>query len=54
MVYEVNRTKLETDSNGYLAAPDYSDEVVHVIAQAEGIELSDEKSEVVQYLVKHS
>jgi sulfur relay (sulfurtransferase) DsrC/TusE family protein len=54
MVFEVNRAKLETDSNGYLPAPDYNDEVVHVIAQAEGIELNDDHSEVVQYLVNHA
>lgn len=50
MGYVVNGVELETDDEGYLLAPDYSEEAVRVIAQAEGIELTDEHWKVVQYL----
>jgi tRNA 2-thiouridine synthesizing protein E len=50
MGYVVNGVELETDSDGYLLAPDYGEEIVRVIAQAEGIELSDDHWKVVQYL----
>jgi len=50
MSYTVNGTELETDEEGYLLAPDYSEDVVKVIAQAEGIELNDDHWKVVQYL----
>ncbi|MCK7577052.1 MAG: hypothetical protein MZV65_15285 [Chromatiales bacterium] len=38
MGYIVNGTELETDEQGYLLEPDYSDEAVRVIAAAEGID----------------
>jgi tRNA 2-thiouridine synthesizing protein E len=50
MGYVVNGTELETDEQGYLLAPDYGDEVVRVIAAAEGIALTDEHWKVVAYL----
>jgi len=50
MGYVVNGVELETDADGYLVTPDYSEEVVRVIAQAEGIELSDDHWKVVQYM----
>ena len=50
MAYMVNGTELETDVEGYLLAPDYSEEAVRVIAQAEGIALVDEHWKVIQYL----
>ena len=50
MGHRVNGTELETDAEGYLLAPDYSEEVVRVIAQAEGIELNEGHWKVVQYL----
>jgi tRNA 2-thiouridine synthesizing protein E len=50
MAYTVNGVELETDADGYLLAPDYSEEVVRVIAQAEGIELAEDHWKVVQYL----
>lgn len=50
MGYLVNGVELETDEEGYLLAPDYSEEAVRVIAQAEGIELSDDHWKVVEYL----
>ena len=39
MPYTVNGNELDTDDQGYLLEADYSDEVVHVIAAAEGIDL---------------
>jgi len=50
MGYVVNGTELETDEQGYLLEPDYSDDAVRVIAAAEGIELKDGHWQVVQYL----
>ncbi|HSQ73127.1 MAG TPA: TusE/DsrC/DsvC family sulfur relay protein [Rubrivivax sp.] len=50
MGYVVNGTELETDDQGYLLEPDYSDDAVRVIAAAEGIELGDNHWKVVQYL----
>ncbi|MCW5635445.1 MAG: TusE/DsrC/DsvC family sulfur relay protein [Rubrivivax sp.] len=50
MGYTVNGTELETDPEGYLLEPDYSDEVVQVIAAAEGITLTDDHWKVVNYL----
>jgi len=50
MGYVVNDVELETDAEGYLLEADYSDEVVRVIAEAEGITLSDDHWKVVQYL----
>ena len=50
MGYVVNGTELDTDDQGYLLEPDYSDEAVRVIAAAEGITLGDDHWKVVQYL----
>ena len=50
MGYVVNGVELEADADGYLVAPDYNDETVRVIAQAEGIELSEDHWKIVQYL----
>ncbi len=50
MGYTVNGVELETDDEGYLLAPDYSEEAVRVIAQTEGIELNDDHWKVVEYL----
>lgn len=50
MPYTVNDVELETDDQGYLREPDYSDEVVHAIAAAEGITLTDDHWKVVAYL----
>ncbi len=50
MGYTVNGNELETDNEGYLLEPDYSDEVVTVIAAAEGITLTDAHLKVVEYL----
>ena len=50
MGYTVNGNELETDEQGYLLEPDYSDEAVQVIAAAEGITLTDDHWKVVNYL----
>ncbi len=50
MPYTVNGVELETDDQGYLLEADYSDEVVHVIAAAEGITLTDNHWKVIGYL----
>jgi tRNA 2-thiouridine synthesizing protein E len=50
MAYVVNGTELETDDQGFLLEPDYSDEIVRVIAAAESITLTDDHWKVVNYL----
>jgi tRNA 2-thiouridine synthesizing protein E len=50
MPYLVNGNELETDDQGYLLEPDFSDEVVRVIAEAEGLSLTDAHWTVVNYL----
>ena len=50
MAYTVNGNELETDEQGYLLEPDYSDEAVRVIAAAEGLTLTDAHWKVVAYL----
>jgi tRNA 2-thiouridine synthesizing protein E len=50
MGYIINGAELETDAEGYLLEPEYSDEAVNVIAAAEGIELTPKHWEIVNYL----
>ncbi len=50
MGYVVNGVELETDDQGYLLEADFGDEVVRVIAAAEGIALSDAHWKVIGYL----
>ena len=50
MSYVVNGVELPTDADGYLLEPDLGDEVVTVIAAAEGIALSEAHWEVIRYL----
>lgn len=50
MPYVVNGTELATDDQGFLLEPDYSDEVVRVIAAAENIALADAHWTVVAFL----
>lgn len=50
MGYIVNGSELETDEQGYLLEPDFSDEVVQTIAAAENIALTDAHWQVVAYL----
>jgi tRNA 2-thiouridine synthesizing protein E len=49
MSYMVNGQTLEADEQGYLLEPDFSDEVVQVIAAAEGITLSPAHWEVINF-----
>ena len=50
MPYTVNGKELETDEQGYLLEPDFGDDVVRVIAEAEGITLNDDHWKIVAYL----
>ena len=50
MAYTVNGNELETDDQGYLLEPDFSDDAVKVIAAAEGIVLTDAHWTVVAFL----
>lgn len=50
MRYLINGVEVEADDEGFLLEPDYSDEAVRAIAQAEGIELTDDHWTVVAYL----
>ena len=50
MGYTVAGNELETNDDGFLLEPDYSEEVVSVIAAAEGIELTPKHWEVVNYM----
>lgn len=50
MGYTVNGEELETDNEGYLLEPDFSEEAVKAIAEAEGIVLTDAHWEVVGYM----
>ena len=50
MAYTVNGIEIETDGQGYLLEPDYSDDVVKVIAAAENIELTEAHWKVVAWL----
>jgi len=50
MSYVVNGVELETGEENFLLEADFSEEVVGVIAAAEGIKLTDEHWMVVNYL----
>ena len=50
MSYVVAGVELETDADGYLLEADFSEEVVKVIAAAEGIELTQKHWDVINYL----
>lgn len=50
MSYVVAGKELETDAEGYLLEADFSDEVIQVIAAADGIELTPRHMEVINYL----
>ncbi len=50
MTYVINGVEKETDADGYLLEPDFSDEAVQVIAAAEGLALSDEHMKVIGFL----
>jgi tRNA 2-thiouridine synthesizing protein E len=50
MGYVVEGQELETDAEGYLKEADLRDETCRVIAEAEGIELTDAHWEVIRFL----
>lgn len=50
MGYVVDGVELETDGDGYLLEADYRDEVATVIAEAEGLALTEQHWKVIQYL----
>lgn len=50
MAYTIAGNELETDADGYVLEPNYSDEIVIIIAAAEGIELTPKHWEVVNYM----
>jgi TusE/DsrC/DsvC family sulfur relay protein len=49
MSYSVNGVELDCDDQGFLREPDYCDEVVEVIAVAEGIKLTPAHWEVINF-----
>ena len=49
MSYTVAGKEVETDDDGYLLEPDFGDEIVNIIAAAEGIELTPRHWEIVKY-----
>ena len=50
MGYVVNGVELETDDEGFLTEADYSAEVVPVIAESEGLKLSDDHWTVINFM----
>ncbi|MET0014826.1 MAG: TusE/DsrC/DsvC family sulfur relay protein [Sedimenticola sp.] len=51
MSYEVNGTTLEATANGYLVnQEDWSEDVAAVIAEAEGVTLSDKAWDIINFL----
>lgn len=50
MAYVIDGVERETDDEGYLLEPDYSDAACEVIAAAEGIGLTDAHREVIAYM----
>lgn len=50
MGYMIGGVEKETDADGYLKEPDFSEEAVQVIAAAEGIALTEDHWKVINYL----
>lgn len=50
MGYIINGVELETNAEGYLLEPDYSEEAPTVIADAEGLTLTDAHWQVINYM----
>jgi tRNA 2-thiouridine synthesizing protein E len=50
MSYVIAGNEVETDAEGYLLEPDYSEEAVQVIAAAEGIELTPDHWQIISYM----
>jgi tRNA 2-thiouridine synthesizing protein E len=50
MQYVIEGRSVEADDEGYLLEADYSDPVCHVIAQAEGLELTEDHWTIIRHL----
>lgn len=50
MAYNINGVELETDAEGYLLEPDFSEEAAQVIAQADDITLTEAHWEVINFM----
>jgi len=50
MSYTINGEEKETDADGYLVEADFSDEAVAVIAEAEGVALTDDHWKIINYM----
>lgn len=50
MGYSINGEDKETDADGYLVEPDFSEEAVRVIAEAEGVSLTDDHWTIINYM----
>jgi tRNA 2-thiouridine synthesizing protein E len=50
MSYTIAGNEIETDDEGFLLEPDYSEEVVSVIAAAESIELTPQHWKIINYM----
>jgi tRNA 2-thiouridine synthesizing protein E len=50
MGYIVNGEELETDDEGFLIEPNFSDDVVPVIAEAEKLNLTDQHWRVIRFM----
>lgn len=51
MAYELDGKTIETDADGYLAdANDWTEELIQVIADADGLEMTERHFDVVKYL----
>lgn len=50
MAYVVNGEEFETDEEGFMLEPNFSDEIVPMIAETEKITLTDEHWQVVRFM----
>ncbi len=50
MSYVANGTEFETDEDGFLVDANFNDDIVPVIAEAEGLKLSDDHWTVVRFM----
>lgn len=50
MSYVVNGTEFETDEDGFLVEANFNDDIVPVIAEAEGLKLNDDHWTVVRFM----
>jgi tRNA 2-thiouridine synthesizing protein E len=50
MAYTINGEEKECDANGFLLEADLTEDAVHVIAEHDGIELTDDHWKIITYL----